>query len=83
MEKFIKCTNGVRFRNVPERLFNSPAFKRTEWVRVEEVQAPPVIETKPKQTKARKVESPIIEAILNDASEFESLPETNQTFQNL
>jgi len=70
MEKFIKCTNGVRFRNVPEKLFNSPAFKRTEWTRVDEVQAPPVV----KQSKAKKVQ---------DDSEFEILPETNQTFQNL
>ena len=70
MEKFIKCTNGVRFRNVPEKLFNSPAFKRTEWTRVDEVQAPPVV----KQSKPKKVQ---------DASEFESIPETNQTFQNL
>jgi hypothetical protein len=74
MNKFIKCTNGVRFRNVPEKLFNSPAFKRTEWTRVEEVQAPPVV----KQNKAKKVQdtSGLLE-------EFESLPETNQTFQNL
>ena len=78
MEKFIKCTNGHKFRNVPERLFNSPAFKRTEWTRIEEVQAPPVVKTKAKITKP---------LIIEDASvlleEFESLPETNQTFQNL
>lgn len=78
MDKFIKCTNGVRFRNVPEKLFNSPGFKRTEWRRVEEVVAPPIVEAKVKVTKAKKVE---------DASglleEFESLPDTNQTFQNL
>jgi hypothetical protein len=77
MDNFIKCTNGVRFRHVPEKLFNSPAFKRTEWVKVEEVQTPPVVETKVK-AKAKKIE---------DASglleEFESLPETNETFQNL
>ena len=77
MEKFIKCTNGHKFRNVPERLFNSPAFKRTDWVKVEEVQTPPVVETKVK-AKSKKTE---------DASglleEFESLPETNETFQNL
>jgi hypothetical protein len=69
MEKFIKCTNGVRFRNVPERLFNSPAFARTEWRKVEEVELPPVVEAKVKQTKIKKVE---------DASglleEFEKLP---------
>jgi|688.fasta_scaffold2498102_1 hypothetical protein len=69
MEKFIKCTNGVRFRNVPERLFNSPAFARTEWRKVEEVELPPVAEAKVKQTKTKKVE---------DASglleEFEKLP---------
>lgn len=68
MEKFIKCTNGNKFRNVPERLFNSPAFKRTDWVKVEEVQTPPIIETKVK-AKAKKIE---------DASglleEFEKLP---------
>jgi hypothetical protein len=75
MNKFIKCTNGVRFRNVPEKLFNSPAFKRTEWTRVEEVQAPPVIETKPKVTKSKKVE--IIEDASGLLEEFESLPETN------
>jgi len=78
MEKFIKCTNGHKFRNVPERLFNSPAFKRTEWTRIEEVQSPPVVKTKAKTTKP---------LIIEDASglleEFESLPETNQTFQNL
>lgn len=77
MDNFIKCTNGVRFRHVPEKLFNSPAFKRTEWVKVQEVQTPPVVETKVK-AKAKKTE---------DASglleEFESLPETNETFQNL
>lgn len=77
MDNFIKCTNGVRFRHVPEKLFNSPAFKRTEWVKVQEVQTPPVVETKVK-AKAKKIE---------DASglleEFESLPETNETFQNL
>jgi hypothetical protein len=86
MDNFIKCTNGVRFRHVPEKLFNSPAFKRTEWVKVEEVQTPPV--TNAKHAKARKVQTPSLEEILNeDASglleEFESLPETNQTFQNL
>ena len=69
MEKFIKCTNGVRFRNVPERLFKSAAFARTEWRKVEEVEAPPVVETKVKVSKTKKVE---------DASglleEFEKLP---------
>ena len=73
MDNFIKCTNGVRFRHVPEKLFNSPAFKRTEWVKVEEVQTPPVV----KQTKAKKVE------VIKDASglleEFESLPDDNFT----
>jgi hypothetical protein len=81
-QNLIKCTNGIRFRNVTEKLFNSPAFKRTDWRKVEEVEAPPQIEQKPKQSKARKVESPVIEAILNDASEFESLPD-NDNFTNL
>jgi hypothetical protein len=77
MEKFIKCTNGNRLRNVPEKLFNSEAFKRTEWVRVEEVQPPPVV----KQTKSKKVE--VIEYASGLLEEFESLPDTNETFQNL
>jgi len=47
MEKFIKCTNGHKFRNVPERLFNSIAFKRTDWVKVEEVETPPVTKEQP------------------------------------
>ena len=77
MEKFIKCTNGHKFRNVPERLFNSIAFKRTDWVKVEEVQTPPIANAK--HAKARKVQTPSLEEILNeDASglleEFEKLP---------
>jgi hypothetical protein len=79
MDKLIKCTNGIRFRNVSEKLFNSPAFKRTDWRKVEEVETPPIqIEVKVKPaTKAKKVEPK------EDASglleEFESLPEDNFT----
>ena len=67
MEKFIKCTNGHKFRNVPERLFNSPAFKRTDWVKVEEVQTPPIAKAKATKTK-------IVEDSSGLLQEFEKLP---------
>ena len=67
MEKFIKCTNGHKFRNVPERLFNSIAFKRTDWVKVEEVQTPPITKAKPTKTKIVEDASGLLE-------EFEKLP---------
>ena len=72
MDKLIKCTNGIRFRFVTEKLFNSPAFKRTDWRKVEEVETPPMLEQKPKQTKARKIESPVIKELLTEIEAEES-----------
>jgi hypothetical protein len=70
MEKFIKCTNGHKFRNVPERLFNSIAFKRTDWVKVEEVQTPPIAKAKP----AKTTKPTIVEDASGLLEEFEKLP---------
>jgi hypothetical protein len=70
MEKFIKCTNGHKFRNVPERLFNSIAFKRTDWVKVEEVETPPVTKAKP----AKPAKTTIVEDASGLLEEFEKLP---------
>jgi hypothetical protein len=69
MEKFIKCTNGHKFRNVPERLFNSIAFKRTDWVKVEEVETPPIA-----KAKAKPAKTTIVEDASGLLEEFEKLP---------
>jgi len=84
-DKLIKCTNGVRFRFVSEKLFNSPAFKRTDWRKVEEPIAPPEPEQKSKKNKAGKLSTREIESIVNEADEeFESLPDEDKpNFDNL